>query len=86
MNYDLLGTAAGILTALVAQYVQLTNRITRQGARLDHQDKNHERLELAIRDHNDKLERAMAKQSEKFDQVVEGISEIKRLLAQSGIE
>ena len=86
MNYDLLGTAAGILTALVAQYVQLTNRITRQGARLHHQDKNHERLEQSIKEHNDKLERVMGEHGRKFDEVVAGINEIKRLLAKCGIE
>lgn len=86
MNWDLLSVAGGLLSALVAQYVQLTNRITRQQVRLDHADKNAERLERSIKEHNDKLERAMSDQGRKFDEVVAGINEIKSLLAKSGIE
>jgi cell division protein FtsB len=86
MNWDIIGVAAGLISAMVAQYVQLTNRITRQQVRLDHTDKNHDRLEQSIKDHNDKLERAMGEHGRKFDEVVAGINEIKRLLAKSGIE
>jgi cell division protein FtsB len=86
MNWDIIGVAAGLLSALVAQYVQLTNRITRQQVRLDHADRNHDRLERSIKEHNDKLERAMGEHGRKFDEVVAGINEIKRLLAKSGIE
>lgn len=86
MNWDILGVAAGLVSAMVAQYVQLTNRITRQQVRLDHVDRNHDRLEQSIKEHNDKLERAMGEHGRKFDEVVAGINEIKRLLAKSGIE
>jgi hypothetical protein len=86
MNWDVIGGIGTLALAIVAQYVQLTNRLTKQQVRLDHSDKNHERLEQTIKEHNDRLERYMADHAKRFDQVVDGISEIKRLLAKSGIE
>lgn len=86
MNWDLVAVIVGLGSAIVAQYVQLTNKITRGQAKQEYLESNIERLEIMMKEHNDKLERAMADYAKKFDQVVEGISEIKRLLAKSGIE
>ncbi len=67
MEYELVATAVGVVTGLIATWIKMTNEVTKIKSRLY------------------SLEKSETKVQQTLDILVEGMNEIKLLLAKKGI-